>query len=163
MKISTYTGLLGFLLALSALNISAASATPQRNASSSIEGRLNRITAAIRQREAQLDSELPGNDLMLALGFADGSRGGSFNQGARFGTASGPGGGTFNNAHPAYGGYGGAAGWRDAGGSAGFANGAYGGGGFANGAYGGAGFANGAYGGAGFANGAYGGAGFRNW
>lgn len=155
MKISTYTGLLGFLLALSALNLSAADAATQSNGSPSIEGRLNRITAAIRQREAQLEDALTSVDgLLLAYGFGDGSKGGSFNQGARFGTASGPGGGTFNNAHPANGGYGGAAGWRDTGGSAGFANGAYGGG---------AGFANGAYGGAGFANGAYGAAGFRNW
>lgn len=161
MNITTNTGLLGFLLVLSALSLPAANATTSQlrsNASPSIEGRLNRIAAAIRQREAQLQStELPGDDLLMAFGFADGSRGGGWNQFARGGAVTGPGGGTFANAHPAYGR---AAGWRDGGG---FANGAYGGAGFANGTYGGAGFVNGTYGGAGFANGRYGGAGFRNW
>lgn len=150
MNITTYTGLVGFLLALSTLSIPAANAANQP-ASPSIEGRLNRITAAIRQRESQLqDAAKPGANLLLAAGFGNGSRGGSFNQAGRFGTATTPGGGSFNNFNRS-GGYGGAAGWRDGGG---FVNGSSGGG---------AGFVNGAYGGAGFVNGAYGGAGFRNW
>ncbi len=158
MNIITRTGLVGFLLALSALNIPAAQAVtsqPTAHPSSSIEGRLNRITAAIRQRETQLqDTKMPGDDLLMARGFADGSKGGGWNQYARGGTATGAGGGSFGNAHPNYGG----ASWRDGGG---FANGAYGGAGFANGTSGGAGFVNGTSGGAGFANGG-GGAGFTN-
>lgn len=171
MNITTRTGLVGFLLALSAFSISAANATTNqsRNSSPSIEGRLNRITAAIQQRESQWQDEAkPGDDILMARGFADGSRGGGWNQFARGGSASGPGGANFNNFHPAYGGGGGA--WRDTGG---FANGAYGGGGFVNGSGGGAGFVNGTGGGGGFVNGTeggggfvngrYGGAGFRNW
>lgn len=148
MNITTRTGLVGFLLALSAPSIPAAQAvTSQQTAhpSSSIEGRLNRITAAIRQRETQLqDTEMPGDNLLMARGFADGSRGGGWNQYARGGTATGPGGGSFGNAHPNYG----RASWLDGGG---FANGAYGGASFINGTSGRAGFANGG-GGAGFAN-----------
>jgi rSAM-associated Gly-rich repeat protein len=148
LNIASHAGLLGFLLSLSALSIPTSNAMNQPNPSPSIEGRLNRITAVIRQRETQLQNAAkPGEDMLIARGFADGSAGGSFNQGARFGTATGPGGSTFNDAHPAYGG---AAGWRDTGG-------------FADGVSGGATFGNGAYGGAGFANGASDGAAFRNW
>jgi rSAM-associated Gly-rich repeat protein len=150
LKITTSTGLLGFLLAMSALSLPAAQATPERSAEkspASIEGRLQRIAAAIQQREAQLQNpEQPETNLLLARGFADGSRGGSWNQYARGGTATGAGGGAFANAHPAY--RGGA--WRD-------------GGGFANGSYGGAAFRNGAYSGGAFRNGASGGGAFRNW
>lgn len=155
MNITTNTGLLGFLLTLSALSIPAVSS--KAIASPSIEVRLHRITEAIRERESQWQE---GTNLesppLTARGFADGSRGGAWNQYARGSTATGAGGGAFANAHPAYGGAGFANG-------SGFRNGAYGGAGFANGNYGGAGFRNGAYGGAAFKNGAYGGAGFRNW
>ncbi len=165
MNITTSTGLLGFLLVLSTLSIPAANATTSQS-SPSIEGRLNRITAAIRQRETQLqDESTPGDDILMARGFADGSRGGGWNQFARGGTATGAGGGGFANAHPTYGGGRGFA--NGTGGGGGFVNGGGGFGngsaGFANGAYGGAGFVNGAYGGAGFVNGSNGGAGFRNW
>lgn len=162
MNITTRTGLLGFLLVLSALSIPVANATtnqPTSKASPSIEGRLNRIAVAIRQRETQLqDTQQPISDMFIARGFADGSGGGGWNQFARGGTATGPAGGNFGNAHPVYGG-----GGAFANGGGGFANGASGGSGFVNGAYGGGGFVNGAYGGAGFANGVNGGAGFRNW
>jgi rSAM-associated Gly-rich repeat protein len=125
LNITTRAGLVGFLLALSALNIPATSATPSPsnpNPTPSIEDRFNRITESIRQRETQLqNTDLPGAELLMAYGWGDGSRGGSFNQAARGGTATTAGGGTFNNAHPYYGGGGG---WRDSGG---FANGASGG------------------------------------
>jgi rSAM-associated Gly-rich repeat protein len=154
LNITTRTGLLGFLLVLSALSVPVANATtnqPTSKASPSIEGRLNRIAVAIRQRETQLqDTQQPISEMFMVRGFADGGRGGAFANG----------GGGFANAHPTYGG-GGA--FANGGGGAGFANGAYGGAGFVNGAYGGGGFVNGSSGGAGFANGVNGGAGFRNW
>jgi rSAM-associated Gly-rich repeat protein len=123
LNITTRTGLLGFLLVLSALSVPVANATtnqPTSKASPSIEGRLNRIAVAIRQRETQLqDTQQPISEMFMARGFADGGRGGAFANG---------------------------------GGGAGFANGASGGAGFINGAYGGGGFVNGSSGGAGFRN-----------
>ncbi|MBV8884809.1 MAG: rSAM-associated Gly-rich repeat protein [Chroococcidiopsidaceae cyanobacterium CP_BM_RX_35] len=67
--------LVGFLLSLSAFNIppttpaSAAESAPQ-----TIEERLSRLTALIREREQQLPetSELGANELTIAKGFADG-------------------------------------------------------------------------------------------
>jgi rSAM-associated Gly-rich repeat protein len=121
---------------LSAFTVPAANATtsqPTAKSSLSIEGRLNRITAAIRSRETQIqDGQKPGSELLMAYGFGDGSRGGSFNQAARGGTATGAGGGSFGNAHPYYGR---GAGWADGGG---FVNGGFkNGGGFVNGSGGG--------------------------
>jgi rSAM-associated Gly-rich repeat protein len=139
LKITARAGLVGFLLALSTLSISAAAAEPvvqPMPSTASVEDRLNRIAAAIRQRETQLQDPsltLTDADRLMAYGFADGSKGGSFNQAYRGGTATTPAGGTFNNYH------GGAAGWKD---GWGFANGAYGGAAFKNGAYRGAGWRN---------------------
>lgn len=125
MNITTRSGLLGFLLVLSALSIPSANATTNQStekASPSIEGRLNRITEAIRHRETQVqDTANLADGLLMAGGFANARGGGGF--------------GNFN---------GGGAGWRDGGG---FVN---GGGGFVNG-NGGGGFVNGG-GGAGFRN-----------
>ncbi|EAW33975.1 GrrA/OscA1 family cyclophane-containing rSAM-modified RiPP [Lyngbya sp. PCC 8106] len=170
MNITTHTSLLGFLLVLSAFSVPVANATsqPSKEASPSIEGRLDRITATIRHRETQvLETSLSEDDLLMVRGFADGSRGGGFTQGGRRGVATGPRGGNFYNAHPNYGRVGGPVGvgrgaaWADGGG---FYNGTYqDGGSFVNGSDGGAAFKNGTYGAGGFVNGSQGGAGFRNW
>lgn len=60
MKITTSTGLVGFLLALSALSGSPAQATgsvPEfSHPSSNLEQRLNRLTETLQNREQQLDS-----------------------------------------------------------------------------------------------------------
>jgi len=144
MNISTRTGLLGFLLALSALGTAPVGASthvaaattehPEGAGSPSIDQRLSRIAAAIRLREVGLtEDQKPGDDLQLAYGFVNrvGRPGGFLN---------GPYRGAFRNAHPYYGG-----------GSRGFVN---GGGGFANGRYGGGSFVNAPY---------RGGGAFRNW
>ncbi len=163
----TQTSLLGFLLVLSALSIPAADATtsqPSEQASPSIEGRLHRITAAIRHRETHaVETSLSEDDLLMVRGFADGGRGGSFAQGGRRGAATGPRGGEFYNVNRDYQrvGVGRGAAWADRGG---FYNGSYNdGGSFVNGSDGGAAFRNGSYGDGGFVNGSQGGGSFRNW
>lgn len=142
MDFSTRIGLLGFLLALSALSAPTSAAT--RPASvlppASIEARLSRITAALRERERLSgDAQSPGSGTLISYGFANGSRGGGFANTRYGGAASGPGGGGFVNGHPYYGG-----------GARGFVN-------------GGGGFVNGRYGGGGFVNGPARGGVFRNW
>ncbi|HEY9662988.1 MAG TPA: GrrA/OscA1 family cyclophane-containing rSAM-modified RiPP [Allocoleopsis sp.] len=106
MNITTRTSLMGFLLALSALQISAATAatrsSSQNTAQPTVEARLARLTAAIRDRETQLpDTQAAtqfSTDLRVAIGWADGSRGGQWTDGALGrGTASGPGGGNWTN------------------------------------------------------------------
>ncbi|MBW4531682.1 MAG: rSAM-associated Gly-rich repeat protein [Aphanothece saxicola GSE-SYN-MK-01-06B] len=123
MSITSRTALLGFSLALAALTAPAAgqaallppSAT---GAGASIEQRLLRIGAAMRdQRGAGGDADVAAGEQRLALGFANGGRGG-FANAAR---------GGFVNGHQYYGGGGG---FRNGGG--GFVN-ARGGGGFVNG------------------------------
>ena len=76
MKINTRTGLMGFLLALSTLNTPTATATSQdigiKHQGLTIETRLSRLTAAIKERESQLqDSAKPGEDRLLAGSFAN--------------------------------------------------------------------------------------------
>jgi rSAM-associated Gly-rich repeat protein len=140
------TGLLGFLLALSALSAPAATASamsrtemPRTDPSASIEARLSRITLALRERERLLgDVHGPASEALISYGFANGSRGGGFANTRYGGAAVGPGGGGFANGHPYYGG-----------GARGFVN---GGGGFVNGSYGG-----------GFVNAPVRGGVFRNW
>ncbi len=141
MPITTRTGLLGFLLALSALGAapvgaatsvaSAAADHPEGTGSPSIEQRLSRIAAAIRAREAHLtEDQKPGDDLQLAYGFVNRVGPGGF--------LNGPYRGAFRNVHPYYGG------------ARGFVN-------------GGGGFVNGRYGGGSFVNAPYRGGVFRNW
>ncbi len=132
MPITTRTALLGFFLALAALTVpgpaqatlaptapepAAVEPSAGAQAESSIEQRLRRISAAIRDRQGQAGDAATDADQRLAFGFANGGRGG-FANGAR---------GGFANAHPYYGGGGG---FRNGGG--GFVN-ARGGGGFVNG------------------------------
>ena len=108
MNITTRTGLVGFFLALSALQISGAAAvTTQASTSDSttdttqtVEGRLARLTAAIRQRETLLPKEaaIPA-EVQIALGFANGGGGGFANRTGGGGWVNGRGGG-FVNVHP---------------------------------------------------------------
>ena len=113
MSITSRAALLGFSLALAALTAPAAGQAalqPTSASGVSIEQRLQRITAAIREQAdgSGADGTSVG-DQRLAYGFANGGRGG------------------FVNGHPYYGGGGG---FRNGGG--GFVN-ARGGGGFVNG------------------------------
>ncbi len=120
MSITSRAALLGFSLALAALTAPAAgqAAVQPTSATGSIEQRLQRITAAIRDQGdlSGADGASTG-DQRLAYGFANAGRGG-FANAAR---------GGFVNGHPYYGGGGG---FRNGGG--GFVN-ARGGGGFVNG------------------------------
>ena len=121
MSITSRAALLGFSLALAALTAPAAGQAalqPTSASGVSIEQRLQRITAAIREQAdgSGADGTSVG-DQRLAYGFANGGRGG-FANAAR---------GGFVNGYPYYGGGGG---FRNGGG--GFVN-ARGGGGFVNG------------------------------
>jgi rSAM-associated Gly-rich repeat protein len=131
MTITSRAGLLGLLLALAALSGSAAHATSTQVEGASIDARLKRISAAFRERDAQMEpmngSAEPFEPMLLSAGFVNGGRGGWVNAPAY---------GRFANAHPYYG-----AG-RFVNGGGGFVNGRYGGGGFANGSRGGAAFRN---------------------
>lgn len=106
MNINTRAGLVGFLLALAALNGQSAKAATQVDAmqapKSTIESRLNRLTEMIRNRESQLDITTPELDQLIAGGFANRRGGGSF--------VNRSGGGGFINTHPWRNG------WRDGGG-----------------------------------------------
>uniref|UniRef100_B8HSH8 RSAM-associated Gly-rich repeat protein n=1 Tax=Cyanothece sp. (strain PCC 7425 / ATCC 29141) TaxID=395961 RepID=B8HSH8_CYAP4 len=73
MNITTYTGLVGFLLALATLNTSLAQAAPP-SSTSSIAARLDRLTAVIKEREAASGLDRPELEQRLA-GFANGSGG----------------------------------------------------------------------------------------
>jgi rSAM-associated Gly-rich repeat protein len=58
LKITT-TGLVGFLLALSTLNMPKADAAAEPDVPKTIEARLSALTEALRQKEAQLDTAPP--------------------------------------------------------------------------------------------------------
>jgi rSAM-associated Gly-rich repeat protein len=80
-NISNTTGLVGFLLVLSTLSISAsaeAAATPLNT----IEARLSRLATTVRERAEQLPESTENPDL-LAIGWADG-RGGAWGNGGGF-------------------------------------------------------------------------------
>ncbi len=84
MPITTRVSFVGFLLAVSALNISTANATTEQltsaQTSPTIESRLSRITDAIKDREIEQPeaSERQSGD-QIARGFANGRRGGWVN------------------------------------------------------------------------------------
>ena len=75
MKMSTKTSWLGFLLALSTLNIPIANATENIPLQPTIENRLNRITETIKQKEAQLQDTSNIEPDRLAIGWRDGKKG----------------------------------------------------------------------------------------
>ncbi|WP_232285699.1 GrrA/OscA1 family cyclophane-containing rSAM-modified RiPP [Crocosphaera chwakensis] len=75
---------MGFLLAVSTLSVSVATANSQQpintkvsNLSNNIEYRLSRITKAIQQREIKISNQLE-NKNAIARGFANRSGGGGF-------------------------------------------------------------------------------------
>ncbi|HIK17975.1 MAG TPA: rSAM-associated Gly-rich repeat protein [Leptolyngbyaceae cyanobacterium M33_DOE_097] len=110
MNITTYTGLVGFFLALSALHVSeaaamsypTAAATDTTHSSQTVESRLTRLTEAIRQREALLpEGTTTPSEMLIAIGFANGGGGGGFaNRSGGGGFANGGGGGGFVNINP---------------------------------------------------------------
>ncbi|CAC5345906.1 MULTISPECIES: GrrA/OscA1 family cyclophane-containing rSAM-modified RiPP [Planktothrix] len=85
MEISTKIGLVGFFLALSALNIPAANATVKTPESTTIESRLSRITETLKQRENQLQEKpealQPGEQIARGAWGNGGGRGGWINRG----------------------------------------------------------------------------------
>ena len=125
MSINTRSGLFAFLMVLATLQIPAGQASA---GAGSIEARLQRISAALREQGLQgdMDATAPGADLRLAAGFVNGGRGGWGN--SRYGG--------FGNAHPYYGG---GVGFLN--GNGGFRNGGFRNGGFLNGG----GFRNGGF------------------
>lgn len=91
MNITTRSGLVGFLLALSALSVPTASATSSQpslptDAAQTIEGRLSRLSDAIRQRESALpeNSAMPA-DLVARSAWGNGGGRGFINGGFRNG------------------------------------------------------------------------------
>ncbi len=110
MNITTRSGLVGFLLALSALNVPTASATSSQpslptDAAPTIEGRLSKLSAAIRQRESVLpeNSTMPADDVVARAAWGNGGgrgfvNGGGFRNGGGWVNGGGfrNGGGWFN-------------------------------------------------------------------
>ncbi len=139
MNLNTKTSLVGFLLALAALNSpSTATTTNEVGKSapkSSLEQRLNRLNKAIRAREEQLpESSRSQNSFTVARGWADG-RDREWVNGRRRGWADGSNGdwvnvnpwrngwsdrGSFNNYN--YNPWRNGGGWVNKGGGGGFAN-----------------------------------------
>jgi rSAM-associated Gly-rich repeat protein len=76
LNISTKTGLVGFFLALGALNIPTANAIVKTPVSITIESRLSRITETLRERENQLQEKpevlKPGEQIAGAWGNGSG-------------------------------------------------------------------------------------------
>lgn len=104
MNITTRTGLVGFFLALSALQIpGATAATSQANSTTDssqlIESRLARLTEAIRQREPLLSQEavIPADVLIARGAWGNGGGGGFANRTGGGGFVNGGGGGGFLN------------------------------------------------------------------
>ena len=103
MNFKTTTSLVGFLLALSTLNSPSAAEVigevEKSEPKPTIEGRLNRLSAAIRAREEQLPESHKNHDnFTVAGGWADG-RGREWVNGRRAGWADGHNGG-FANVKP---------------------------------------------------------------
>jgi rSAM-associated Gly-rich repeat protein len=114
LNITTRTGLVGFFLALSALQVSGATAATSQPDSATdslptVESRLTRLTASIRQRESQLSQEmsLPIKMLLAGSGWGNGA-------GRGFANRTGPGG--FVNAGGGGGGFVNGGGFRNGGG-----------------------------------------------
>ena len=74
-KMSTKTSWLGFLLALSTLNIPTVNAAENNPLQPTVENRLNRITETIRQKEEQLQDTSNIEPDEIAIGWRDGRRG----------------------------------------------------------------------------------------
>jgi rSAM-associated Gly-rich repeat protein len=102
LKITTKTGWVAFLITITTLNISIAEAKSSNNAFNdpSLESRLSRIAATLKQRQNQLsesDSNQPESE--IALGWADGGGGRGFANTRRGGWGDGYRGG-FANVNP---------------------------------------------------------------
>ncbi|MEG3437564.1 GrrA/OscA1 family cyclophane-containing rSAM-modified RiPP [Pannus brasiliensis CCIBt3594] len=96
MNFQNRSGLVGFLLVISALSVPAtAQATGDRPAT--VEARLSRLSAAVRERAEQLP-ESAEDPTLQALGWGDG-RGGTWVNSRAGGWADGRG-GAFGNARP---------------------------------------------------------------
>ncbi|MGD1713034.1 GrrA/OscA1 family cyclophane-containing rSAM-modified RiPP [Dapis sp. BLCC M172] len=74
-KFSTKTSWVGFLLALSTLNVPIVNATENYQLQPTVENRLNRITQTIRQKEEQLQETSNIEPYRLAIGWRDGKKG----------------------------------------------------------------------------------------
>ncbi|MGD1806697.1 GrrA/OscA1 family cyclophane-containing rSAM-modified RiPP [Dapis sp. BLCC M126] len=74
-KISTKSSWVGFLLALSTLNIPIANATENHPLQPTVENRLNRITQTIREKEEQVQEKSNIEPDSLAIGWRDGKKG----------------------------------------------------------------------------------------
>jgi len=105
LNITTRTGLVGFFLALSTLQVSGATAATGQitssdattNRSPSIESRLSRLTEAIRQREALLPNAASNPPDILIAGWGNGGGGGFANRSGGGGFVNGGGGRGFVN------------------------------------------------------------------
>ncbi|MDJ0580630.1 GrrA/OscA1 family cyclophane-containing rSAM-modified RiPP [Crocosphaera sp.] len=105
MAINNKITFMGFLLAVSTVTVSAATASPKKpmdyNLSNKIEYRLSRITKAIENREIEtINSSTTKQENLLARGFANRSGGGGFANSGGGGFANRSGGGGFVNRSP---------------------------------------------------------------
>ncbi len=101
-RMPTKISCLGFLLALSTINVSTANAAEGNPPQLTIENRINRITATIRQKEEQLQETSNIDPNHVAAGWVDGKRGRDWVNLRRSGWVDGHG-GAFVNRNP----------WRD--------------------------------------------------
>ncbi|MGK7943552.1 MAG: GrrA/OscA1 family cyclophane-containing rSAM-modified RiPP [Microcystaceae cyanobacterium] len=103
MSKTTQMTFVGFLLAVSTLNVSVAQASASISSPNPIEGnieyRLSRLTNAMQKRGVHL-SDSPEAEGQIARGFANRSGGGGFANGYRGGFANRSGGGGFVNRSP---------------------------------------------------------------
>ncbi len=74
MKLSTKSSWVGFLLALSTLNIPTANAVDNNQLQPTVENRIDRITAAIRQKEEQLQDTSNIEADRIALSWSDANK-----------------------------------------------------------------------------------------
>ncbi len=85
MKISTRSGLVGFLLALSTINIPTANAADNSALPPTIENRISRITAAMKQRQDQIQETSNLEPERIAGGWVDTKKGGDWIDGNKRG------------------------------------------------------------------------------
>ncbi len=103
-KFSTKSSWVGFLLALSTLNIPIANATENHLLQPTVENRMNRITQTIRQKEEQVQEISNVEPDRLAIGWRDGRRGRGWVNVGRSGWGNGRGGrGWVNISRPRWG------------------------------------------------------------
>uniref|UniRef100_B8HSH4 RSAM-associated Gly-rich repeat protein n=1 Tax=Cyanothece sp. (strain PCC 7425 / ATCC 29141) TaxID=395961 RepID=B8HSH4_CYAP4 len=106
MKITNYTGLVGFLLALATLNTAVSAVGAENSPAISMADRLDRLTAILQQRQTEANGQMPdlvqpgGEDLRLAIGWRNGNNNRGWVNTSRAGWGNGTGNRGFVNVNP---------------------------------------------------------------